>query len=201
MNNPLTKNIIVVALGLIVCFVLGVIALKPALANLSSLNHELDQKNTDVANLQQQVRAYQTAESDLNHATRKNEIAESILTKEELVDAVKEVESAAAKSGTDEAMQITDPFVAKDSKAPAEKPTPTAVPQNANTVQVPYQLVAKSSYLSLIDFMSYLEHLPNFTEVTKIQMIAETAGGSQNTSPVHTGRVISTIDAIFYVQK
>jgi hypothetical protein len=199
--TAIAKNIAIVVLGSILC--LGVVfwVVRPVMNTASNLNHDLVAKRNEVAALEQQIRAYQTAKSDLSHATDKAKISNAILTKENLVAAIKNVELDSSRAGLHEDMTITDPFQKVAKPTTDANKTPPTIKGLAAVKEVPYRLSITSDYLSLVDFVSYLEHLSNFTEVTKFQLSSETVGvGVVGAKPVHTGRVISNIDGVFFVQ-
>ncbi len=195
MINAFTKNITAIILGILFNVALLYFGVKPMVSGLSRMNGELTEKRNEVASLQQQIMAYQTAKIDLARATDKQKLDSVILSKEELVGAIADIESAAARTGTDENMTIIDPFIVKpDSAAPKPKPTVRGL---AGVVEIPYTLSLKNDYLGTINFLSYLEHLPNLSEVNNFQLSAElVANGGK---PVPTGQVLSNIRGVLFV--
>lgn len=200
--NALTKNIVIITLGTILCFGLYFWVVRPIVDDVGNLNKELTVKKTDLANLDQQIRAYQTAEIDLERATNKQTIANTILVKEDLETAIRKVEQAAAITGVTQIMYITDPFleVKIAGRNTGAKP-PAAVLNGLNGIrEVPYKLSTASTYTELIDFISYLEHHPNFSEIVRIDLSAEQGVGSTAGGGARTGRVLANIDNVFFIQ-
>jgi hypothetical protein len=48
--------------------------------------------------------------------------------------------------------------------------------------------------------LRYLEHLPQFTEISKIDLSAEQVESAESREPVRTGRVLGTIDGVFFLK-
>ena len=195
--SALTKNIIISSVGTIICIVISVWMIRPLIDQIGNLHSTLVAKKTEMVNLDQQIRAYQTAEADLKKATEKDKILNAVLEKEDLVTAVKGVEAAAARTNVDEIMTIHDPFI-QTVKQVGSKAVPPLTRGLNNIVEVPYDLSVNGTYLSMIDFFSYLENLPNLTEVSKFDMIAEISKSAQG---IHTGKVNTNITGVFYVKK
>jgi hypothetical protein len=74
------------------------------------------------------------------------------------------------------------------------------VPGLTNASEIPYVLNVTNDYVSILDVLAYLEHLPHFTEVAKIVLSADTVPGPDNTV-IHTGRVLGNIHGVFFIRK
>lgn len=199
--NALIKNSIIVATGSIASLILLIWLINPVMKDVGSLNQSLNAKKLELAHLDQQIRAYQTAESDLEHAADKQSVIGAILQKEDLETAIMSIEAKATATGVEEKMVIKDPFLeVKSTDKTAQKAKPT-IAGLTDITEVSYELNTLSTYSGLIDFLSYLEHLPNFTEVTKLELSAESSSLSQNQKVAsHSGRVIGNINSMFFVQ-
>lgn len=161
------------------------------ISKVSMLNSELKAKKTEAAKLDQQIRAYKNAQSDLSRATQKERIVQTIPTKEDLVNAIVGVEKAAAKTHSEQTLKINE-------IAPDDKNKPAPVLKNSGLEEVPYRLTVKNDFAGLVNFISYLEHLPQFTEVSTINFSAElTQSGEQKVS---TGGVFGNIDGVFVIK-
>lgn len=190
----LVKNIIILICGLLAAFLLVVFGIKPMLREVSALHDNIKQQKTELLTLDQQILAYKTAQSDLSKAVRKDEVNSAIPARETLVDAVKDLELAMLRSGSEHELKINDPEL-NQGKKPA--PVTTGHP---GVDEIPYTLLITNSYIGVLDALSYLEHLPHFTEISKIDLSAETTTGS-GSEAVHTGRVIGNIQGVFFVKQ
>ncbi|MBX4204988.1 MAG: hypothetical protein KW788_02225 [Candidatus Doudnabacteria bacterium] len=208
--TPFTRIVLIVFLGVVLLVAATFVLILPSLNRIDTLNKDLVAKKTEISNLEQQIRAYQTAQSDLNRAVDKQEIFDAFLPKEKLVTVIKEMESAVANSGTgEEVLSIDDPFLAAATGQPAtknaKKEDPTLVGGLNNITLVPYELNFSNDYLGTIRLLSYLEHLPHFTEFSSFHFSAQTitpaAGTSQTQVLEHTGKISGTIKGIFYARK
>jgi len=191
--NGLTRNLTIFISGFILSVMLVFFAIKPVLSDVSRLHDSIQQQKTESVTLDRQIRAFKTAQSDLSKASRKSEISTAIPAKETLVDAVKDLESAAAKTGVDHTLQIresTDPGLVK---------APPVVSNRNGISEVSYKLNAVSDFAGIVRFLDYLEHLPHFTEISKINLSAETTEAANN-KVNHTGRILGNFDGVFFIK-
>jgi len=65
--------------------------------------------------------------------------------------------------------------------------------------EIKYSVLTLNDFAGTVSFLSYLEHLPHFTEISKIILSAETQESSQKTR-VHTGKVIGSFEGVFFVK-
>ena len=183
--KALTKNIVISSLGLVLFLGIAFFLVSPQISQVKTLNTALVEKKIEVETLQRQLQAFKTAQSDLARATQKERIANAILPKELMTNVIEQVENSALAVKASEDMSIDDPFI----NASAQPPMITGL---SEVVEVPYRLtVVSGDYTPLIDFFSYLEHLPNFTEVSKMDLSA-----SDDASEISV-----TIDAVFFSKK
>jgi hypothetical protein len=192
MMRPLTKIIVVGVAGALICLLMVWFAIWPVLDSLTVVNNKLQQDQIELATLEQQNLAFQRAQADLNRATRKNEITNAIGPKEGLVTAVNDLEAAASKSGTTQALQLLE----RDPKA-----KPADVIGNKHGIdEVQYQTTTNNDYIGTINFLALLENMPHFTEIAKISLSSEIASGSSKDKTLWTGRVLGTINGVFFVK-
>ena len=191
--KALTKIIVVGAMGAMVCLLMVWFAIGPVLDSLTAVNNKLQQDQIELATLQQQNLAFQRAQADLNRATRKNEITKAIGPKEGLVTAVADLEAAASKSGTTQALQLQE----RDPKA---KPAADVIDNKRGIEEVQYQTTTNNDYVGTINFLALLENIPHFTEIDKISLSSEVASGSSKDKTLWTGRVLGTINGVFFVK-
>lgn len=187
-----TKIIVFTVCGASISLLLVLAIARPVLDDVSATNKLVKQKKNELATLDQQIRAFKTAQSDLARATRKDEIVNIIVPKENLVLAVKDMETAAAKTGTVEALLMKE----ADLKGPK---TPEVISGKQGMEETGYQLTTLNDYNGTINFLAYLEHLPHFTEISKIILSAETQEAS-NSAPAHTGKIIGSFDGVFFIK-
>lgn len=192
--SALTKLISFCLAGLIVSALLFVFLIKPALFDSAELNQQINAKKTELVTLEQQIAAYKTAQSDLSKAKRKDEVVSAIVKKEDLVLAVKSLELAASRTGTLEELNI------EEVEDKAKEKSPPVISAKSGLQEVPYQITITNNFVGTINFLSYLEHLPQFTEVTLLTLAAEkqeseVPGGA----PSYTGRVLGSINGVFFV--
>jgi len=190
--KALTRIITITVIGVAVSMMLVIWVLKPVLSDVSTTNTAVKAKKSELVLLEQQILAFKTAQSDLSKATRKDEIANVIQPKENLVAAVKDVEAAAEKTGTTETLDLKQVDIAKEK-------TPDVIPGKSGINEIKYSVLTLNDFAGTVSFLSYLEHLPHFTEISKIILSAETQESSQKTR-VHTGKVIGSFEGVFFVK-
>lgn len=203
--NALIKNVIVVTVGTVGIIAASLWLVLPSLQTVDNLNKQLVDQKTQMVNLQQQIKAYQTAESDLKKAVNKDEILDAILVKENMVTVIKQMEVGITTSkATEPVLAINDPFITTVNAAPkntGKKDVPIIGGLNS-VVFVSYSLTLKDDFAGMISLFSSLEHLPNFTEFSTFQLAAETApAANPDVPPPHTGMINASINGIFYAQK
>lgn len=194
--KPLTKLVATGFFGLVIAGLVFVLLVSPALSKVSELHEKSKMKKTELATLEQQIRAYQTAKADLSKAAERERISDSFVSREDLVVSIQGVEKAAIVTGTEETKTITDKV---ENPVKGEKPT-LVIPGKKLVEEVPYRLLIKNNYVGVVNFIRYLEHLPQFSEVTNITLSAETTTATAGSNPIPTGQVLGTIDAVFFIK-
>lgn len=196
--KPLTKLILTLVIGLAVTFGSGFYLIKPTLQKINQMNADLRNKKSEVKTLEQQIVAFTTAQSDLSKATEKERIAASIVSKYDLVKSIKSMEDASLATGTTQELSIQDPYLLKDKAA---KPS-QIISGKQGIDEVPYVLTVQNEFLGLVYYLQYLEHLPYFTELTKLELsggVVETT--EKGVRPAHTGRVDAKIEGVLFITK
>ncbi|MBI4363607.1 MAG: hypothetical protein HY545_02040 [Candidatus Doudnabacteria bacterium] len=190
--SSLTKLIIIILAGAVASLVLVFVLIKPNLNKAEVLGQMAQDKLSEFLTLQQQVNAYKAASSDLSKAVAKDKIANMIVLREDLVAAIKNVEAAASKSAVASEIKINEPD--EKSKVP-----PKAVLQSKGELtEIPYRFYTTSDFNGVVKFIQYLEHLPQWMEIAKMDLSAETITVDKNL--VQTGKIFGTIDGIFLVK-
>ena len=186
--KSLTKIILISGVGITLCVGLTFLAINPALNNVVTANQEIGDMKNELTTLENQVRAFKNAQSDLSKATRKNEIVDSIVTKETLVATVKELELAASRTNTIHVLEFSEPAPGSNKKS--------VINHDSDIEEVPIRITVINNYVGLLNFLSYLEHV-RFAEISRADFSAEILEGDTAT---HTGRILGTIDGVFFVK-
>ncbi len=192
--RSLTKLTLVIIVGF--GAVLGVVLylIQPSLDQVLRLNQELKAKKIETKTLEQQILAFKTAQSDLSKATEKDRILNAVVSKEDLVGPVLNLEAAALSSSTEHILLIEDA---------AAKGVPTATkpltPEVRGVKEVPFSVSTKNDFLGTLDFLRYLESSPNFTEVVDLELVAEEINNTGTSTSTKTGLVIGNFKGVFYI--
>lgn len=194
------KLFIAIFTGLAIIFVVLLVGVFPFVAKVRDLNVEAMEKKTELLNLEAQIQAYQLAQADLNKAGNRQQIIDAIVERENLAAAIELLERATQETKIDHVLSIQD-YTAAAGSGRSSNPPPQVIDGKKAIDEVPYSLNMEGNYLSLVSFLRLLEHLPHFTEVTKINLYAETTSASREQTPVHSGQILGTIDGIFFVKK
>ena len=191
--RALTQNIIILVCGMVVSLLLVFFGIQPILDSLSNLHDEVRAQKTEVLTLDQQILAFKTAQSDLSKAERKSDIDQAIAKREQLVEAVKDVEAAISLTNSQHTLQIYDqnePGFAKEA---------AVIPNRVGITEIPYTLNVTNDFVGLLNVLSYLEHLPHFTEVSRIDLSSETIS-AEGGRVIRTGKVFGSINGVFFME-
>ena len=195
--RTLTKISMVSIIGSIAVLVFVLFIIKPILSDIKDFKIQIKQKSIDLSALDQQIRAFKGARADLNRAVKKDNIANALVIREDLVLPVQDLEAAAA-AATDEQLQIQD-----DSNQPVAVERPAIILGLEGVTEVPYQVNLTSDYIGMINFLSFVEHLPHFTEVSHIDLSAQidkTSLAASATRPIHSGKVLGSFKGVFFIK-
>src|SRR3989344_5286279 len=158
--SALSKIVSIAIAGILIVFGLVMLVVRPVLGSVLAANQEMKQTQMELATIDQQILAFQSAKNDIEKASRRTEIAGRIVNQDNLVVPVMELEQAAGKTGTVEILDIKDP----DPK----NPMPDPIPGKQGIAEVHYRITTSNDYIGLFNFLGYLEHLPHGTEIDKI---------------------------------
>lgn len=189
--NSLSKLMTICAGGLMAALLLVFLVAKPLVNNVVTTNAELSRKKIEVKTLEQQITAYKTAQSDLSKVTEKETVFNSIVDREDLVVAIQSVEAAAGLTGTKQSLRIQE----QQEDAP---PVEDLLTNHAGISEVPYALSVNNDFDGLVKYLRYLEHLPQLTELSKIEFVAEST--ERERIMTHTGHALTTINGVFFVK-
>lgn len=191
--KALSKLILILIVGLALSFALFALVVKPNLGKLSVLGDELFLRQNELGNLSLQVTAFKNAQTDLAKAEKKLKILETFLVRESLVEAVKGMEQAAAKSAT-----LLDTKINEPDPSAKVKEKPVLENQLGTLSEIPYRLTTENDFAGTVKFLQYLENLPQWTEVSRIDLSAETVESAKE--QIQTGKVFGAIDGVFFVK-
>ena len=90
-------------------FILHGWLLKPNLSKIQFLASDRLKQEAELVSLEQQVVAFKNAQSDLARASKKEKILNAFLIREDLVEAIKDIEAGASKSVVVLAIAIKEP--------------------------------------------------------------------------------------------
>lgn len=193
-----TKIIATGAIGFLVFIGILVFAFQPLLSSVKVLNTDLSTKQSELDEINKQIVEFKSAQSDLAKATYKNDISDTIVVKEDLASAIKQLEEAADNTNTEEGIQIID----ADPKVSGKAAQPDIFSSLAKSQEVHYAMSVKNSFPGLVEYFQYLEHLPHFTEFDRItlnsvyeQLSLQQGGGTRN-----TGTVQGNVEGVFLVK-
>lgn len=192
----MTKLIIISAVGFVVSALIFFFLIRTNLNQVSELYNIGIQKQTKLKSLSEQIIALRNSESDLNAVQNKEKILNSILERENLQVAIREIESAATLSTVEEGMTIQENLPNSGTAASKQ-----VLAGNPDVVEVPYTINISGGFDSWVKFLQYTEHLPHFTEVSRINIGALTTNTDANGVAVHSGNLTGVINAVFFVRK
>ncbi len=183
--------------GVAASILIFVFLLNPRQVQLTDLNRVIKERKIELITLEQQITAYNNAQSDLSKASRKNEILSAFVIREDLVGAVKSLEAAATATGTDETLKINED--SPKSVKPQDK-TPDVIEGKQGLGEIPYRVTSYNDFIGTVQFLQYLEHLPQFTEIYKINLSSETLESELTGERIYTGRILGVIDGVFFIK-
>jgi hypothetical protein len=193
--KSLTKLFVINAIGLVVSIILIMVLVRPTIGKVATINNDLKGKKTQLKTLETQILAFKSAQSDLSRATQRDRVTNAVLDRENLVAVVEDVEAAAANTGSEHSISITD-------LDPAAKAPPAIIKGVTNITEVKYTLNITNNFGGIVNFIKYMEHLPHFTEITDLRLVAETATSTSTgiQTVTRTGEVLTTINGLFFVK-
>lgn len=188
--KALSKIFFTSFLAILACILLFFLIIKPSLSKFGELNETLTEKQRVLMSLEQQITAFRNIQADLAKVGGREDINASIISKYDLVLPIQSVEKSAANTNNKLSIDIIESEKVKS--APVLK-------SDVGLTEIKYRLTTIGDYLSLIMFLNYLENLPQFTEVSKIDLSAEVTNDGKET--IRTGKAVGTIDAVFFVKE
>lgn len=190
-----TKFILIIVAGFLSAVGLYTLLVRPNISGVNKQYMKSVDAQTELKTLSEQVTAYKNSQADLNSVSNKSRIINAILERENLEVAIKEIEAAAAASGIESGLAIHD-----DEASTALQKIKPVVGGKIGVDEVAYTLSISGPYQSVLVFISYLEHLPHFTEISAINLSAATSLAGTDAIVEHDGNVLGTIDAVFFVK-
>jgi Tfp pilus assembly protein PilO len=195
----LTKIIIILFVGFGTSIMLYTFIIAPLLSEVNIINADVRTKKMELSVLQKQITAFKTAQADLAKATRKDDVIKAILEREDLVEAVLDLERSSLNTTSVHQLEIKEVVInPKDRKAVASQIS--VISKKTGIDEVPYEVSVTNDFMGMVNFINYLEHLPHFTEISKINLSSEqdkSLLGDINRS----GRVAGIINGVFFVKQ
>jgi hypothetical protein len=195
--KTITKISAILIFGIVALILSVIFFTSPVLDEVNIVNAQVKQKQIELLELHQQIVAFKNAQADLAQATRKTDITQSVVLKEDLVIPVQDLEAAINKNAIDMVLQIKEP----DTKEKFILSNPTGI------TQVSYGVTAIApDFPSLINLFGYIEHMPHITEPTKIILSSEILNAPAASTPqtqaavVRTGRVQIDLKGVFFIK-
>lgn len=195
MMSPTTRLALINVGGILAILVLFFLVIQPLSNSADVLNAEVIKKKSQLTLLEKQILEFKSAQADLSRATFMDQIVNSIVDREKLDTAIKKIEAAAVETNTSSSLKINEVTDLTNVKRE------NVIKNIQNIEEVPYFLTLKSGFNDVIDFMKYLEHLQNFTEVTSINISAINSDFNVSQTVTHTGSVNTVLDGVFFVKK
>jgi Tfp pilus assembly protein PilO len=195
--KALPKILVILGLGLTALILLVTMMVRPLLTEVTTANEKVHEKKVELDILKQQIRAFKNAQADLDKASRKEDLLKAIPTKEELVLSVLDMEKAAGLTNTETLLEISE-VVAANTKD--KKQVPPVIPKKVGIEEVQYDLDVKNDFTGIVNFVSYLEHLPHFTEISKLSLKSELTPDALNSTFGRTGMVTGTLNGVFFIK-
>ncbi len=155
--------------GAIVIGAVFILLAKPALNRVSQLSEKDRAGQAEINRLDQQILAYKTAQSDLSKAVDKDLLAAFVIDDKKLYEPIQEMENGGKRTGSSYQLKIERDSLEPQKNTKGEVTTPAKVTKQNELEEVPYTLsVQNSSFIGVVNFMQYLEHIPHFTEVSDV---------------------------------
>ncbi len=104
----LTKVLATLVFGASIFILIVIFLAMPGLNDIDAINADAKEKKIQLETLDQQIRAFKRAQADLKQASRREDITNAFVSKEDLVIVVKELEAAATASATKVTLDIKE---------------------------------------------------------------------------------------------
>lgn len=200
MINSLTKIIGISIAAFVAVVLIASFMAKPILGQIDNLHNQEARQRSQLDQLSAQLDAYNQAKTQLKQVNYTDVIDGAIVKREDLAEAITELEDYAAKTNVTESITITDTI-----NGPSNSKLASIVPGEKNIGEVPYDLHFSATFPDTLNFLQYLEHLPHFTEISNLSFSAQNPGGGGSSAPnqlaVHTNYITGTISGVFFVKK
>lgn len=165
--NPRTKTYIAIGiLGLVFAIAFGYVFPKLNAKNLAA-KESLNEKNTELAEFQEEQKSYELGKRDLGGLAEKPIKPEELFSKDtKVVKEVKTLEDLAKSLALESRLTVAG--TAKNA---------TKLPKaNAQILTIPYTLSVQGKYDKVVNFLDYSEHLNFIMSYRTVTMVAEKDG-------------------------
>lgn len=197
------KILITLAGVILVCAVLVSFTIIPLLSRIVSLNEEIKNNQLDLVKITTEIKNFEKATRDLEkYKLGRGALTAMFPVREEMVSLVQGLESVINRAGLSAELKIADKKeeLMAGSGGREVISTPTVVPGLEPIEEIPYLLEARGDYRSLINFFVYLESLPFVSEITKINITADSIQEEARRIIINTGTGIAKIEGVFFIR-
>ncbi|MDP3741456.1 MAG: hypothetical protein Q8R08_03995 [bacterium] len=198
-------KLVLIILGIVLGagVVVGLVCL-PLISKVSQTQKQIGETKVKLQVIAAEIENYQKLAFNLSKVSAvKQRLLEIFPPRENSVSLVEGLEGAAAVSGlTISKLTITDNQTKNEtSTGQVEKPLPQLVTGLGLVEEIPYTLQITGDYRGLVDFFSYLEHLPFITIPNKLTVAADQTQTDRAALLQNTGEAAAKLDGMLYIFK
>ncbi len=194
------KTIGILTLIIIFTGVLVLLAILPQLRQIRKTTIEIAGNKQELSRLAQELQGYKTLAVELQGVeAEKVKLTEMFPKREAMVGLVEGLETAAANSGVEHKLTITDR---------QENPETTKLISSPSVVlglrqieEVPFVLELTGNYRQILDFLIYFENLNFMSEFLSFAVTAESEQNEFTESLVNTGKAAAKIEGRFFIRQ
>ena len=175
--------------------------IRPELANISGTQGEIAQSRKELRSLGDQVASFQQASSELKKvADGRKEIANLFPNRTDLEGVVIGLEDAAASSGIQMSIKITDALETPLYQN-TDKPKAPTVAGLTSVEEVPFTMQVAGTYAQLTDFFLFLDNAPYLTKITSLSVVGDKNEGQQkDVEPKNNGLASGQATGMFFMR-
>ena len=182
---------------------LGIIffIIMPQLRKIEAMQKEIVINKQQFAILSEEVNSYELSVAGMEKILRNRDYAGEVFpTRETMVSLVEGLEDSADKTGVTHDLTITDLGEKPSPPVAGKEKNQPVVTGLAQVQEVPFTLVFSGSYRQILDFLSYLENLPYYTEMKSFSVTADQIAGSAQGSVINTGQGSAKLEGVFLIR-
>jgi len=179
------------------------LVLLPQISAVTRIKAEITKNRKQTVETRSEVQSYKDAQSNLRKLTGSDDMPEIFPARQDILHLVEGLERAVARTGGSHTLLMTD-FDEQDAAAPNAKPVarPVVVKELNGLEEIPYQLEYFGDYRQTLNFLLYLENLPDVTFVKKLTLAAESVAVEGTAGDIlNTGRGFTQIQGLLFIRK